>query len=115
MHRHLIAALVLAAACAAQSPTSVTSDQLCQRDPVTGRCKSTRDPGDEQSVAAGWVTSHYSSSTVSQIDCGDFYEPSTGRGGFSCATGFSWFGTNYIAGCLFYDDGEIDCDIEETD
>src|ERR1041384_2751244 len=114
MHRYLIIAIVLAA-CAAQPTTSSTSDQPCQRDPVTGGCKSGRDPGDAQSVAAGWVTEHYANATVQQIDCGEFYEPSTNRHGYECATGFSWWGTNYIAGCLFFYDGDIDCDVEETD
>lgn len=107
MTRYLTAALFLAA-CAVQPTTSSTSDEM--------RCQTCDTGVTYQQAVSGsrdWAHGNYVGSTVQHIDCGGFSEPDTGRSGYSCATGFSWFGANYIAGCLFYDDGEIDCGIEE--
>jgi len=98
--RSAIVAFCLAA-CSVPPPAETVVDQsLCQRDPTTGRCKSTRDPGDAQSLSENWVIEHYPNAQSISIGC------ARGNDGWGCSILIDDGEWQYDIGC-----GELDCGV----
>ncbi len=105
-------ALILSA-CAADPPPTVgeAEQNLCQRDPVTGRCRTGIDPDDAQSYTDEWIRGNVpeTQGLSISVECSSVRNDKGAIIFMECTAYFDFGGAVHWAGCQVFVNGTTTC------